>query len=167
MIACVCCIRRKICGHTNRSGLLSHHWGLTCTHTVPFSGCLLSSPPPPPFLSKQLSFPASLFPLSPSVFLCSEVGHSGSPVYSNAAASRERERERVRGHGEKHRRVEEKQAAYFNIRANPHRRSTTRTSAVPLVVPATVNICIYDSRSLMGHKSLIHSFYYLAVLFNY
>lgn len=104
---CVCCITRKICGRTHRSQLLSHHRGHiwpTHTQTVPVSVCHLSSTPFPPFLCKQSSFPASLFP---SVSLRSEVGHSGSPVYSNAAASGERAR--ARGHGEKHRRVEGKQ----------------------------------------------------------
>lgn len=122
--ACVCCITRKICGRTHRSRLLSHHRGHvwpTHTQTVPFSVRRLSSTPFPPFLCKQSSFPTSLFP---SISLRSEVGHSGSPVYSNAAASGERASEGARGKTQESGR----ETAYFNICANPHQHGATRTS---------------------------------------
>lgn len=132
--ACVCCVMRKICGRTHRSQLLSHHRGHiwpTHTQTVPFSVCRLSSTPFPPFLCEQSSFPASLFP---SISLRSEVGHSGSPVYSNAAESGERASEGARGKTQ----GSGRETAYFNICANPHQQSATRTSAFTLVIPATV-----------------------------
>lgn len=121
---------------------------LTYSHGQSPSLCLLSSPLPSLLcsqsscLSLHPSFPASL---------CSEVGHSGSPVYSSAAASGERASEGARG---KHRRVEEKQQAYFNIPANPHQRGATRTSAFALLIPAAVHIWIYDREFACGPQIL-------------
>ena len=110
----------------SRGGLItSQGQHLTYTHSPSLSASLpLSSAPPfvsiSNFLFKPHSFLFSSLVFIPCITLSplfslhlspsSEVGHSGSTVYSDAAASGVRESESERGtHGGKHRREEETQ----------------------------------------------------------
>lgn len=94
-------------------------------------------------LSPSLVFiPCAALSFSLSFSLHTEVGHSGSTVYSNAAASGEKSKETHRGENrEKEGRTH---SAQFNISALTKKENTHPHPFCRRAISAGVKVCLYD-----------------------